>query len=191
MQTISNRPRKWAPPLCQTLRRWKVGRSGAWGSSEWTPSSLVSCAWGIFWKCFISFCSLWMWCFQCVQSAIPFSTVLRWLVFLRYLWLFSEEAMAPHSSTLAWRIPWMEEPGGLPSTGSHRVVHDWSDLALCHYLISLSLNSTYLYVSLNSPPSWSPVLKQFHHLKNHTTIVFIFFFYIKINFLVFQGPRLH
>ena len=37
--------------------------------------------------------------------------------------------MAPHSSTLAWRIPWMEEAGGLPSMGSHRVGHDWSDLA--------------------------------------------------------------
>jgi len=38
-------------------------------------------------------------------------------------------AMATHSSTLAWRIPWTQEPGGLPSTGSHRVGHDWSDLA--------------------------------------------------------------
>ena len=37
--------------------------------------------------------------------------------------------MATHSSVLAWRIPGMEEPGGLPSIGSHRVRHDWSDLA--------------------------------------------------------------
>ena len=37
--------------------------------------------------------------------------------------------MAPHSSTLAWKIPWMEEPSRLPSMGSHRVGHDWSDLA--------------------------------------------------------------
>ena len=37
--------------------------------------------------------------------------------------------MATHSSTLAWKIPWTEEPGGLPSMGSHRVGHDWSDLA--------------------------------------------------------------
>ena len=37
--------------------------------------------------------------------------------------------MAIHSSTLAWRIPGMGEPGGLPSMGSHRVGHDWSDLA--------------------------------------------------------------
>ena len=35
-----------------------------------------------------------------------------------------EKEMAPHSSILAWRIPWMEEPGGLQSTGSQRVGHD-------------------------------------------------------------------
>ena len=35
-----------------------------------------------------------------------------------------EKAMAPHSSTLAWRIPWMEEPGRLQSMGSLRVRHD-------------------------------------------------------------------
>ena len=37
-----------------------------------------------------------------------------------------EEEMATHSSILAWRIPGMGEPGGLLSTGSHRVGHDWS-----------------------------------------------------------------
>ena len=36
----------------------------------------------------------------------------------------SEKAMAPHPSTLAWKIPWMEEPGGLQSMGSLRVGHD-------------------------------------------------------------------
>ena len=35
-----------------------------------------------------------------------------------------EKAMAPYSSTLAWTIPWMEEPGGLQSMGSLRVGHD-------------------------------------------------------------------
>ena len=40
-----------------------------------------------------------------------------------------EKEMATHSSVLAWRIPGTEEPGGLPSMGSHRVGHDWSDLA--------------------------------------------------------------
>ena len=37
---------------------------------------------------------------------------------------FPENAMAPHSSTLAWKIPWMEEPGGLQSMGSLRVGHN-------------------------------------------------------------------
>ena len=37
---------------------------------------------------------------------------------------YKEKAMAPHSDALAWRIPWTEEPGGLPSMGSHRVGHD-------------------------------------------------------------------
>ena len=35
-----------------------------------------------------------------------------------------EKAMAPHSSTLAWKIPGTGKPGGLPSMGSHRVGHD-------------------------------------------------------------------
>ena len=40
-----------------------------------------------------------------------------------------EKEMATHSSVLAWRIPGTGEPGGLPSLGSHRVGHNWSDLA--------------------------------------------------------------
>ena len=38
-----------------------------------------------------------------------------------YLFMFAEKEMATHSSVLAWRIPGMGEPGGLPPTGSHRV----------------------------------------------------------------------
>ena len=38
--------------------------------------------------------------------------------------LYLEKAMAPHSSTLAWKIPWTEEPGMLQSMGSQRVRHD-------------------------------------------------------------------
>ena len=43
--------------------------------------------------------------------------------------VFIKSQLVPHSSTLAWKIPWTEEPGRLPSMGSHRVGHDWSDLA--------------------------------------------------------------
>ena len=46
-----------------------------------------------------------------------------------------EKEMAIHSSVLAWRIPGMGEPVGLPSMGSHRVGHYWSDLAVAASLI--------------------------------------------------------
>ena len=51
-----------------------------------------------------------------------------------------EKEMATHSSVLPWRIPRTGEPGGLLSMGSHRVGHDWSDLAAVEYQIILSLN---------------------------------------------------
>ena len=47
-----------------------------------------------------------------------------------------EEGMATHSSILAWRIPWTEEPGGLQSVESQESGYDWSDLA--HMQISLA-----------------------------------------------------
>ena len=46
--------------------------------------------------------------------------------------------MATHSSVLAWKIPRTEEPGGLPSMGSHRVRHHWSDLAAAFKLSMFS-----------------------------------------------------
>ena len=57
-----------------------------------------------------------------------------------------EKEMATHSSVIAWRIPGTGEPGGLPSMGSHRVRHDWSNLAaaaadvpVVHYLRSFTI----------------------------------------------------
>ena len=54
-----------------------------------------------------------------------------------------EEGMATHSSILAWRIPWTEEPGGLQSMGSHRVGHDWMTFTSLHLiaLVSSSVQS--------------------------------------------------
>ena len=59
--------------------------------------------------------------------------------------------MAPHSSTLAWKIPWMEEPGGLQSMGSRRVGHDWAtslSLALEHWQES---HSSVINLQLKEP----------------------------------------
>ena len=56
--------------------------------------------------------------------------------------------MATHSSVLAWRIPRTGEPGGLPPMGSHRVGHDWSDLAAPAAILSLQPGS---WISPNIP----------------------------------------
>ena len=53
-----------------------------------------------------------------------------------------EKEMATHSSVLAWRIPGMGEPGGLPSMGSHRVGHDWRDLAAAAAIEKLNRGKT-------------------------------------------------
>ena len=59
--------------------------------------------------------------------------------------------MATHSSVLAWRIPGMAEPGGLPSLGSHRVGHGLSDLAA-------AVAAAYTYpLSLKPPSLLSPL----------------------------------
>ena len=75
-----------------------------------------------------------------------------------------EKEMATHSSVLAWRVPGMVEPGGLPSMGLHRVGHDWRNLAaaaaktrfVCHWVPSASENSrtAALQAPLSCTVSW-------------------------------------
>ena len=71
-----------------------------------------------------------------------------------------EKAIATHSSTLAWKIPWAEEPGRLQSMGSHRVGHDWSDLAAAaaamhnNYLYLVTPTDTISFSSQMSFPLW-------------------------------------
>ena len=62
-----------------------------------------------------------------------------------------ENEMATHSSVLAWRIPWMEKPGRLLSMGSHRVGHDWSDLAAA----AAAVNSIQSCLTLCIPMGYS------------------------------------
>ena len=57
-----------------------------------------------------------------------------------------EKGMATHSSILAWRIPWTEQPDGLQSVGFHRVGHDWSSLAC----MSVFYTYSNIYYSLSS-----------------------------------------
>ena len=59
-----------------------------------------------------------------------------WLSYLACMHALAK-VIATHSSVLAWRIPGTGEPGGLLSMGSHRVEHDWSDLAAANILVLL------------------------------------------------------
>ena len=81
---------------------------------------------------------------------------------MRETWVWSlgredalEEDMATHSSVLAWRVPWTEEPGGLQSTGSPRAGHDWATNSF------ISRGAEIL------PASWSKV----QNINNRSNIV--------------------
>ena len=64
--------------------------------------------------------------------------------------------MATHSNILAWRIPGMGEPGGLPSMGSHRVGHDWSNLAATAAAAAMGPDAMiFLYWMLKFKPAFS------------------------------------
>ena len=70
-----------------------------------------------------------------------------------------EKEMATYSSVLAWRIPGMGEPGWLPSMGSHRVGHDWSNLAV------VALITVFLVLAIVSS------FFQNKHLQAHSTLL--------------------
>ena len=79
-----------------------------------------------FWFAFSLWSVMWVLLEVILFCIYAYSDILHSFYF--YCWGFSineEKAMAPHSSTLAWKIPWMEEPGGLQSMGSLRVRQDW------------------------------------------------------------------
>ena len=66
--------------------------------------------------------------------------------------------MAPHSSTLAWKIPWTEEPGGLQSMGSLRVGHDWvTSLSLFIFMLWLEWVAYPFSSGSSWPRNWTRV----------------------------------
>ena len=95
-----------------------------------------------------------------------------------------EKEMATHSSVLVWRIPGTGEPGGLPSMGSHRVGHDWSNLACMHACTGEGNGNPLQYSCPENPRDrgawWTAVygvaqswtrLKWLSSSKNHYTYV--------------------
>ena len=75
-----------------------------------------------------------------------------------------EKEMATHSSVLAWRIPGTAEPDGLPSMGSHRLGHEWSDLAAAAAAEYNDAIDTFIYT----------------HLGNTTTFCCFLIFWLQI-----------
>ena len=86
------------------------------------------------------------------------------------------ESMAIHSSILAWKISWTEEPGGLQSVGLQRVEHDWSDLACTHiYLIYiLYLPSQTLLVGAFNPFTFKVIIYMYDPITIFLTVLGLF-----------------
>ena len=89
-----------------------------------------------------------------------------------------EKEMATHSSVLAWRIPGMGEPGGLPSMGSNRVGHDWSDLAAAAAAAVLVLEPSTLTspnMCSRNPRTKEEILHACSHQHYHTLLCSLIF----------------
>ena len=78
-----------------------------------------------------------------------------------------EKEMVTHSSVLVWRIPETGKPGGLPSMRSHRVGHDWSDLAAAAAAAAFSLSPP------ETVPAWQCLQRSVNNLRyvDDTTLV--------------------
>ena len=75
-----------------------------------------------------------------------------------------DKEMATHSSVLAWRIPRTGEPGGLPSLGSHRVGHDWSNLAAAASIYNMPSSLICIFFHLIFAKTlWSKIYPVFVH----------------------------
>ena len=106
---------------CVQIEHWHLGyyiHTEHVRRRQWHPTPALSPGKSHGWKSLVG-CSPWGRKSRTRLSNFPFTFHFNTL----------EKEMATHSSVLAWRIPGTGEPGGLPSVGSHRVGHDWSDLA--------------------------------------------------------------
>ena len=99
--------------------------------------------------------------FVTVSSSEKNSQVAQWykvclpMQEIQEIWVWSlglkdplEKEIATHSSIVSWRIPWTEEPGGLRSIGSHRVIHDWATNIFISHFHGCMLICLLVYISI-------------------------------------------
>ena len=87
-----------------------------------------------------------------------------------------EKEMATHSSVLAWRIPGTGEPGGLPSMGSQRVGHNWSDLAAaaaCMRLEGIFFKKQLLHSFLGGNDTWFCFFKSANQINYWINLIHV------------------
>ena len=133
----SSTPTPWFCPMVQTLLpAWRWLQAVVLGG--WVMASYI--LW-IFCRCATNFSTFDLYLFGYAGSWTSLvAQMVKRLPTMQEIQVQSlgwedllEEEMAPHSSTLAWKIPWMEEPGRLQSMGSQRVRHDWAERLHFHF----------------------------------------------------------
>ena len=105
-----------------------------------------------------------------------------------------EKAMAIHSSTLAWKIPWMEEPDRLQSMGSQRVRHDWATslhfTGKLLYLIPQDTFCSYWYPSKKSALVYE--LFTFYYIGFiHVVVIQDPLYFVLLNYLLLNTLEIH
>ena len=86
-----------------------------------------------------------------------------------------EKEMAPHSSILAWEIPWVEKTGGLQSIGPEKVGYDWAHIFRTHYFVYYRCTIKYIMTICNKIDGWD---LNDHSLHGFFLIKFLQFTYL-------------
>ena len=101
-----------------------------------------------------------------------------------------EKEMATHSSILAWRIPGVGAPGGLPSLGSHRVRHDWSDLASLIFLKRSLGFPILLFSSISLPWSLRKVFLSLPAILHNSAFKWVYLSFSPLPFTSLLSPAI-